>query len=116
MRAPGSPSHDQQGFGLSDSDADIAGMVGLQQGRDTARRHDTVLSETSRYSQPDEQYVPVRTGWNQNAAQHQSAVPSPLRPPAANPRQNTGSPRPAPQETSYVEDIDPRFAEPPMHS
>lgn len=116
MRAPGSPSHDQQGFGLSGSDADIAGMVGLQQGRDTARRHDTVMSETSRYSQPDDQYVPVRTGWNQNSAQHQSAVPSPLRPPATNPRQNTGSPRPAPQETSYVEDIDPRFAEPPMHS
>jgi hypothetical protein len=48
----GSPSTAPKGFGqfpqLRDSDADVAGMVGLQQqGID---RHQTVMSETSRYS------------------------------------------------------------------
>jgi hypothetical protein len=48
----GSPSTAPKGFGqfgqLRDSDADVAGMVGLQQqGID---RHQTVLSESSRYS------------------------------------------------------------------
>ena len=48
----GSPQHAPQGFGqFRDSDADIAGMVGLQQGRGpTPNRHDTYMSETSKYS------------------------------------------------------------------
>lgn len=48
----GSPAQGQQ---FRDSDADIMGMVGLQQGRSTtpARRHDTYLSG-SHYSQPEE--------------------------------------------------------------
>lgn len=47
----GSPSQAQQ---FRDSDADIMGMVGLQQGRATpAQRHDTYMSG-SHYSQPDE--------------------------------------------------------------
>lgn len=43
-----------QGQQFRDSDADIVGMVGLQQGRATpSRRHDTYMSG-SHYSQPDE--------------------------------------------------------------
>ena len=56
----GSPQHPPQGFGqygqLNESDADIAGMVGLQQGQGLgapARRHDTYMSEVSRYSQDE---------------------------------------------------------------
>lgn len=51
----GTPQQTQQSAGqFRDSDADIMGMVGLQQGRSTpARRHDTYMSG-SHYSQPDE--------------------------------------------------------------
>ncbi|KAL0937661.1 ph signal transduction protein [Colletotrichum truncatum] len=51
--ATGSPAHPPQGFGqFRDSDADIAGMVGLQQNsnRSNPQRHDTYMSEGSRYS------------------------------------------------------------------
>lgn len=44
----------EQGPQFRDSDADIMGMVGLQQGRATpSNRHDTYMSG-SHYSQPDE--------------------------------------------------------------
>lgn len=44
----------EQGQQFRESDADIMGMVGLQQGRsETANRHDTYMSG-SHYSQPDE--------------------------------------------------------------
>lgn len=51
----GSPAHAPQNFGsfngIRDSDADIAGMVGLQQGMSgTQNRHDTLMSEGSKYS------------------------------------------------------------------
>lgn len=51
----GSPAQPPQGFGqFRDSDADIAGMVGLQQGggnrHNAQQRHDTYMSEGSRYS------------------------------------------------------------------
>jgi prepilin signal peptidase PulO-like enzyme (type II secretory pathway) len=53
----GSPQHAPKGFGqfghsqLRDSDADIAGMVGLQQGRTSAaQRQDTHMSDGSKYS------------------------------------------------------------------
>lgn len=51
----GTPQQSQQNAGqFRDSDADIMGMVGLQQGRSTpSRRHDTYMSG-SHYSQPDE--------------------------------------------------------------
>lgn len=49
----GTPQQSQQGQ-FRDSDADIMGMVGLQQGRATpSQRHDTYMSG-SHYSQPDE--------------------------------------------------------------
>lgn len=71
-------------------------------------------------------YVPIRTGWNQDAGRsspaqgspargspaHPSALPAPLRP-GASPPGSAGTIQP-PGETSYVEDIDPRFAEPPV--
>lgn len=55
----GSPAHPPQGFGqfnnqLRDSDADVAGMLALQQARTSgANRHDTIMSEGSRYSQEE---------------------------------------------------------------
>jgi hypothetical protein len=53
----GSPPIPAAGFGnfggIRDSDGDVAGMVGLQQGispRPGPQRHETIMSETSRYS------------------------------------------------------------------
>lgn len=52
----GSPAHSPRNFGsfnnIRDSDADIAGMVGLQQGRSASAqaRHETYMSEGSKYS------------------------------------------------------------------
>lgn len=117
MNAPSSPSHAQQNYGgqFRDSDADIVGMVGLQQGlqenQATPNRHDTVLTEGSRYSEPESQNTPARTGWNQEAT-HKSALPPPLHP-GGSPSPEIPTPRPAPQEISYIEDVDPRFADPP---
>ncbi|OAA62451.1 pH signal transduction protein [Niveomyces insectorum RCEF 264] len=82
----------QQRF--ADGDDDIAGMVGLQQGR-------TSDANPEHGSEADNQYVPVRSGWN---------APRPA---------NNGLPttdaavsnRPTTSE-AYIEDVDPRFAEP----
>lgn len=51
----GSPQQPPQGFGqFRDSDADIAGMVGLQQGMGpNGSRHDTYVSDVSHYSQDE---------------------------------------------------------------
>lgn len=56
----GSPAHPPANFGqfnnnqLRDSDADVAGMLALQQARTSAsQRHDTYMSEGSRYSQEE---------------------------------------------------------------
>ncbi len=55
----GSPQHPPQGFGqfnIRESDADIAGMLAMQQGRipsPEARRHDTYMSDMSKYSQEE---------------------------------------------------------------
>lgn len=62
--ATGSPSHAPAGFanhygGIRDSDGDVAGMVGLQQQRAGLARHETVMSDTSRYS-ADEYVCPSR--------------------------------------------------------
>lgn len=57
-------------------------------------------------------YTPPRAAWNGSPARtspaHPSAMPPPLRPGAG--------PQPAlpTNETSYIEDVDPRFAEPPV--
>lgn len=67
------------------------------------------------------EYVPVRTGWNnetdaaRSSPAHPSALPPPLRPGGSPVGRGSPRPRPSPaHETSYVEDIDPRFAEPPV--
>lgn len=55
-----SPSNSPQNYGqFRDSDADIMGMVGLQQGlpqrsNTNQGRHDTYMSEASKYSQPSQ--------------------------------------------------------------
>jgi hypothetical protein len=47
---PAVQGHQGGGYGqLRDSDADVAGMVGLQQGQ-IPQRHDTIMSEGSKYS------------------------------------------------------------------
>lgn len=61
--ASGSPSPPPENYGgqFRDSDADIVGMVGLQQGLQQGlqpglqapHRHDTMMTEGSKYSQPD---------------------------------------------------------------
>ena len=56
MEMDATPAETPSGFGqygqLRDSDADVAGMVGLQQGR-IPGRHDTYTSEISKYSQEE---------------------------------------------------------------
>ncbi|KAI8308479.1 pH-response regulator protein palI/prr-5 [Colletotrichum sp. SAR11_59] len=106
----GSPAQPPPGFGqFRDSDADIAGMVGLQQGggnRSNPQRHDTYMSETSRYSQ-DDAYVPPRAAWNQNQPPTRNA--SPL---SRAEMPGRGSPA-QPTASDYYEDVDPRFADAP---
>ncbi|KAK5654420.1 hypothetical protein OQA88_7330 [Cercophora sp. LCS_1] len=94
----------QQPYGIRDSDADVAGMLALQQARTSA----------STYSQDEGQYVPPRQGWNQGPGRNSPGVPSPLNVPArpAELPQTRGSPQPAPAAADYYEDVDPRFAEP----
>ncbi|KAF9871555.1 ph signal transduction protein [Colletotrichum karsti] len=109
----GSPAHPPAGFGqFRDSDADIAGMVGLQQGSDNNRpnaqqRHDTYMSEGSRYS--TDEYVPPRAAWNPNQPPSRNASPlSRVEMPGRS------SPAHAqPTASDYYEDVDPRFADAP---
>ncbi|OLN96458.1 pH-response regulator protein palI/prr-5 [Colletotrichum chlorophyti] len=105
----GSPAHPPQGFGqFRDSDADIAGMVGLQQNnggnRSSPQRHETYMSEGSRYS--TDEYVPPRQAWNQNQGSRQA---SPLQHAVELPNRSS----PAPAASDYYEDVDPRFADAP---
>ncbi|KAK4154895.1 SUR7/PalI family-domain-containing protein [Chaetomidium leptoderma] len=110
------PAHAPGGvgqFNLRDSDSDVAGMLALQQARTSgADRH---MSDSSRYSQEENAYVPPRQAWNQGTGRSSPRVPSPLitagRPaelPARSP-----PPQPAAPAGEYYEDVDPRFAEPP---
>lgn len=86
---------------IRDSDVDVVGMVGLQQGRPPAR-HDTIMSDRSKYS-TDEVYVPPRVAWNQSSGPStpRDAPPSNTLPPAA---ELSG------QGNNYYEDVLPRFA------
>ncbi|KAK8024002.1 SUR7/PalI family-domain-containing protein [Apiospora rasikravindrae] len=114
----GSPGQAPPGFGqfngIRDSDADVAGMLALQQAR--VQRHDTFMSEASRYSQ-DEQYTPPRQAWNQGPGRNSPRMPSPLNvgPKAAELASQTPPPAaPAAGDSgNYYEDVDPRFTEPP---
>jgi len=118
----GSPAQSPRGFGqfnnqLRDSDADVAGMLALQQGRiiPPPQRHDTMMTEASKYSQDDPQYVPPRQGWNQGQNRSSPGIPSPLAIPQRiqeSPVQ-MGPPGAPPMANAYYEDVDPRFAQPP---
>ncbi|KAM5346844.1 hypothetical protein ACJ41O_009849 [Fusarium nematophilum] len=97
---------------LRDSDADVAGMIGLQQGR-IPQRHDTYMSEGSKYSQ--DEYVPPELSWNQANGRSSPRAPSPLvvgRPTAELPGRSTppGAPQAMTGGNTYYEDVDPRFA------
>ncbi|KAK3331055.1 SUR7/PalI family-domain-containing protein [Apodospora peruviana] len=113
--AQSAPGYGQ--YGIRDSDADVAGMLAMQQARtSTADRHNTYMSEASKYSQEDA-YVPPRQAWNQGSGRNSPSVPSPLNVPgrAVETQPNRGSPTPqppAPSAGEYYEDVDPRFAEP----
>ncbi|CAK7202504.1 regulator of ime2 [Sporothrix eucalyptigena] len=88
MDASAPRSQQQQMGRFVEADDDIAGMVSLQQGR------------TSRVSDGSSQYVPPRAGWN---GQGGGASNSPVR----------GAAELAPSTSeAYIEDVDPRFAEP----
>ncbi|KAH8884320.1 pali-domain-containing protein [Thozetella sp. PMI_491] len=117
----GSPQHPPAGFGqfgIRESDADIAGMLAMQQGRipsPGARRHDTYMSDMSKYSQDENAYVPPRQGWNQDSGRNSPRVPSPLNLRRDAPSRGSPGPQPpAAPASEYYEDVDPRFvAEPP---
>lgn len=104
------PVHNDQNQGytpyggqpLRDNDSDVAGMVGLQQGR-PPDRHDTYMSEGSKYSQ-DDQYMPARQAWNQGEGRNSPRNPSPLNIPGRQPAGGQAG------QGNYYEDIDPRFA------
>ncbi|KAI1193028.1 pali-domain-containing protein [Nemania serpens] len=119
----GSPAQAPAGFGqfnnhIRDSDTDVAGMLALQEARtSSAQRHDTVMSETSKYSQSrDEQYVPPRQAWNQGTGRASPGV-APAIHVSPGPQELNDGRRPPPQVTldggNYYEDVDPRFAESP---
>ncbi|KAL4722321.1 regulator of ime2 [Fusarium chlamydosporum] len=113
--SPMVPGHHGGGYGqLRDSDADVAGMVGLQQGQ-MPPRHDTIMSEGSKYS-TDDQPLPPPAAWNQGAGRSSPKAPSPLmtgRPTVAPPGRNTPPVMQQPAaggNSNYYEDVDPRFA------
>ncbi|KAI0476092.1 pali-domain-containing protein [Xylariaceae sp. FL0804] len=116
----GSPAHAPADFGqfnnhLRDSDADVAGMLALQEARTSAaQRHDTLMTEGSKYSQDGSQYVPPRQAWEQGPGRSSPAHPSQLPPPLQIPTRGqglgSGTP-PPPPAGNYYEDVDPRFTE-----
>ncbi|KAF9772009.1 hypothetical protein IL306_010325 [Fusarium sp. DS 682] len=94
--SPAVQRHDEGTYGqLRDSDADVAGMVGLQQGQ-IPQRHDTYMSDGSKYS-TDEAPSPLVNG-------HTTAeLPGRNTPPVTQQPVTTGN-------SNYYEDVDPRFA------
>ncbi|KAH6888047.1 SUR7/PalI family-domain-containing protein [Thelonectria olida] len=98
---------------IRESDSDVAGMIGLQQGRLGPDRHDTYMTQSSKYS-TDEQYQPPRAAWNQSGRSSPRA-PSPLalNRPAELPVSTTPPGAPANNNNNsgtYYEDVDPQFA------
>ncbi|CZS80406.1 unnamed protein product [Fusarium graminearum] len=109
--SPAVHGHQGGNYGqLRDSDVDVAGMVGLQQGQ-IPQRNDTIMSEGSKYSN-DEQYAPPRAAWNQGDGRNSPKAPPPLA--TSHPLGRNTPPvtqQPAVMGNSnYYEDVDPRFA------
>ncbi|KFH43561.1 pH-response regulator protein-like protein [Hapsidospora chrysogenum ATCC 11550] len=100
---------------VRDDDSDVAGMVGLQQGQ-RADRHDTYMSEGSRYNTEDQQqYMPARAAWDQGDGRNSPRALSPLhvpRPPGGPADRSTPPPAAQGGPDNYYEDVDPRFAGP----
>ncbi|KAI6365449.1 regulator of ime2 [Pyricularia grisea] len=129
--APMPPNRFGGGQQFRDSDADIQGMVGLQQGISPAgqqtppQQNQTLTSEPNRYHQEGAQYVPARQNWNDQRSKtpgaesviHPSMMPQPLNASRTDLSMARNSPgpvgAPARSRTSeYYEDIAPRFATP----
>ncbi|KFG85557.1 pH-response regulator protein palI/RIM9 [Metarhizium anisopliae] len=88
---------------LRDSDVDVAGMVGLQQGRPMlGGGRETIMSDGSKYSTDEpQQYVPPRAAWNQNPGRNS--------PGAASPGGQNMLPTTTGSRSDYYEDTNPRF-------
>ncbi|KAK5114636.1 hypothetical protein LTR62_002209 [Meristemomyces frigidus] len=120
-------------YGLRDSDGDVAGMVGLQQGQHSPMRResdrDSALRSPSDYS--EHTYVPPRAQWQPQQQpppfEHQNSESSrgvtsntapssrvlPLSPVVGTPRSPLGAVPPMHRRggsDAYYEDVDPRFA------
>ncbi|OAA42720.1 Actin cortical patch SUR7/pH-response regulator PalI [Metarhizium rileyi] len=96
---------------LRDSDVDVAGLVGLQQGRPMAGGgRETIMSDGSKYSTDESpQYVPPRAAWNQNSGRNS--------PRAASPAGHNMLPTRSGSLGDYYEDTSPRFdTTPPSES
>ncbi|KAL1644217.1 regulator of ime2 [Diplodia intermedia] len=148
----GTPQNGMNNYGLRDSDNDLQGMIGLQQGLNpngdgVPQRQASPMSPTSEYSQPSQpsaptqtagvDYQPPRQNWPQQPPPLQTgpsnesvpsqrsralspiaASPSSYKDPVDLPAGLTKSP-PQPGHgrmnsggDHYVEDVDPRFADP----
>ncbi|PHH85667.1 hypothetical protein CDD83_101 [Cordyceps sp. RAO-2017] len=88
-------------------DTDVAGMVGLQRTRPQAR-HDTMMTEGSRYS-TDEAYVPPRAAWNEDAGRNSPGAGPPS--PQQRPDPETSG-RLAPPGGDYYDDVYAAYASP----
>ncbi|KAI5464104.1 SUR7/PalI family-domain-containing protein [Mariannaea sp. PMI_226] len=99
---------------IRENDSDVAGMIGLQQGRLGPNRHDTYMTDSSKYSN-EEQYTAPRAAWNQggHSGRNSPRAPSPLvvNRPAEPPQSTTPPGGPANNNLNpYYEDVDPQFA------
>ncbi|KAI9733402.1 MAG: regulator of ime2 [Cirrosporium novae-zelandiae] len=123
-------SEENQPNNLRESDADIQGMIGMQQQRQGSPRQGGVVSPTSMYSQQtNSQYLAPRADWA--AARNPSSptaananhklspiLSSPVELPGSDPTSPPQSPHDARSPPSrgsgedYYEDVDPRFVEP----
>lgn len=96
---------------IRDSDSDVAGMVNLQR---PPQQRETFMSEGSKYSQDEQQYVPTRAAWNggggsgRSSPRGQSPAQMHRSPP---PEGSVTALAPPPPATSanYYEDASPRY-------
>ncbi|KAK5164289.1 regulator of ime2 [Saxophila tyrrhenica] len=132
--SPTNQDHYGQAYGLRDSDADVAGLVGLQQDRsgspmrrESDREASGMRSPTSMYSSDQTSYVPPRAQWGPSdhlqpqrpnassplASNMESSHSSNLSPIVSSAPIGTALPPPRHRRAGsepYYEDVDPRFA------